>query len=340
MNPADSNPFQISNRRYTGSKAKLTDWIKETLNENCKNRGKFTDIFAGTGVVASSNIDTFNSLVLNDFLFSNETIFKGFFKKGSWSKKKVNEFIDRYSIKDFSKLRDNYFSEKFGGKFFSHNDAKIIGQIREDLQSQKENFSTKEFNILLSSLLFSADKVANTVGHYDAYRKIKNIDDRFVFRPINPIDHNKEVMIYRKDANELIREIETDVLYVDPPYNSRQYSRFYHVLENLTQWKKPKLFGVALKPEPENISEYCKVAAFDQFRDLIENANAKEIIVSYNNTYNSKSKSSENKISHEQILSVLKAKGKTLELSKEHNHFNAGKTKFDDHREFLFVTKT
>ena len=87
------------------------------------------------------------------------------------------------------------------------------------------------------------------------------------------------------------------------------------------------------------MSEYCKVAAFDQFKDLIESANTKEIIVSYNNTYNSKSSSSKNKISHEQILSVLKSKGKTIELSEKHNHFNAGKTEFDDHREYLFITK-
>ena len=137
----------------------------------------------------------------------------------------------------------------------------------------------------------------------------------------------------------MIHEFETDILYVDPPYNSRQYSRFYHVLENLTQWSKPELFGVALKPEPDNMSEYCKVAAYDQFKDLIENARAKEIIVSYNNTYKSKSSSSKNKISHEQILSVLQLKGKTIELSKEHRHFNAGKTDFSDHKEYLFITK-
>ncbi len=332
-------PFQINNRRYTGSKAKLVNWIKDTIENKCTFKNKFTDIFAGTGIVSASNLTSFNSLILNDFLFSNEVIFKGFFGKGRWSRKKIKQFALRYHDIELKKLSSNYFSKNFGGKFFSQNDAKIIGTIREDLELEKSNFSQKEFNIILTSLLYSADKVANTVGHYDAYRIRKNIKDRFFFNLIDPIDHNKDIKIYRKDANELIREIETDILYVDPPYNSRQYSRFYHVLENLTQWKKPKLYGVALKPEPENMSEYCKVAAFDQFKDLIESANTKEIIVSYNNTYNSKSSSSKNKISHEQILSVLKSKGKTIELSEKHNHFNAGKTEFDDHREYLFITK-
>ena len=334
------NSFNIFNRRYTGSKAKLVDWINEVISTHCKKGNKLTDIFAGTGVVAFSNLDKFDSLIINDFLYSNEVIYKGFLSNGKWSKKKINITIDRFKAINSKALKENYFSKNFGGKFFSTNDAKAIGAIREVLDTERDNFSDKEFYILLSSLIYSADKVANTVGHYDAYRIREGLKDRFIFNPISPISHKKEVKIHRKDANQLIRDIKTDLLYIDPPYNSRQYSRFYHVLENLTQWKKPKLFGVALKPEPENMSEYCKVGAFDQFKDLIDNANAKEIIVSYNNTYKSKSSSSKNKISHEQILSVLESKGKTLEFSKKHTHFNAGKTEFNDHREYLFVTKS
>tara|TARA_E500000081_G_C6122184_1_gene348642 strand:+ start:637 stop:1647 length:1011 start_codon:yes stop_codon:yes gene_type:complete len=333
------NTFNISNRRYTGSKAKLVGWINEIISTHCKTGNKLTDIFAGTGVVAFSNLDKFDSLIINDFLYSNEAIYKGFLGNGKWCKKKIKTISDSFKDINPKKLKDNYFSKNFGGKFFSLNDAKTIGAIREILDAERDNYSNKEFDILLSSLIYSADKVANTVGHYDAYRIRNDLEDRFIFNQISPISHKKEIKIFRKDANQLIRDIKTDVLYIDPPYNSRQYSRFYHVLENLTQWKKPKLFGVALKPEPENMSEYCKVGAYDQFKDLIENANAKEIIVSYNNTYKSKSSSSKNKITHEQILSVLRSKGKTLEFSKIHSHFNAGKTKFNDHKEFLFVTR-
>jgi len=57
-------------------------------------------------------------------------------------------------------------------------------------------------------------------------------------------------------------------VYIDPPYNSRQYSRFYHVLETLIKWDKPKLYGVALKPEPENMSDYCRNNARHKFSEL------------------------------------------------------------------------
>lgn len=39
------------------------------------------------------------------------------------------------------------------------------------------------------------------------------------------------------DANQLVRKVKADIAFIDPPYNSRQYSRFYHILENIVQWK-------------------------------------------------------------------------------------------------------
>ena len=38
-------PYQIWNRRYTGSKYKLSNWITELITDNCKGTS-FCDIFA------------------------------------------------------------------------------------------------------------------------------------------------------------------------------------------------------------------------------------------------------------------------------------------------------
>jgi adenine-specific DNA-methyltransferase len=88
------------------------------------------------------------------------------------------------------------------------------------------------------------------------------------------------------DANELIREIESDVLYIDPPYNSRQYFNSYHVPENIVKWDKVELEGITKqrKDRKKYKSEYCTINAKDIFSDLIMNAKVKYIIVSYNNT--------------------------------------------------------
>ena len=107
----------------------------------------------------------------------------------------------------------------------------------------------------------------------------------------------------------------------------------------MIKWEKPELFGVALKPKPENNSLYCTVKAKETFKDLVENLNVKYMAVSYNNTYHSKSHSSENKIKLEEIEAILNKKGETKIFENAHKFFNTGKTEFNDHKELLFITK-
>lgn len=330
--------FSISNRRYTGSKYKLLDWIEELILENCEGE-IFFDVFAGTGVVSDRMKSHFPHMIINDFLFSNEIIYKAFFGAGEFDEEVLERYRETYRNLDARKIGNNYFSENFGNKYFSVNDAKIIGRIREDIKKNKGSLLDREYAILIASLLYSMDKVANTVGHYDAYRKREDIEDRFVFSLIHPEKCGDKFRIYREDANRLARYVKADVAFIDPPYNSRQYSRFYHVLENVTQWKKPKLDGVALKPPAENMSEYCRSSAPKAFADLIQNLDVRYIVVTYNNTYHSKSSSSMNKITLEQIREILEQKGKTVIYEKKHPCFNAGKTEFEDHKEFVFITK-
>jgi adenine-specific DNA-methyltransferase len=162
--------------------------------------------------------------------------------------------------------------------------------------------------------------------------------DSFVLKQIDvfPID---DISIYRQDANLLVKNISADIVYIDPPYNSRQYSRFYHVLENLTKWNKPELYGVALKQQAENMSDYCRANAKSKFYELIKDLQAKYIVVSYNNTYDSKSDSSKNKISLDNIKNILENKGSTKIFDKDYRYFTAGNTDFQNHKEYLFVTR-
>lgn len=329
--------YQIWNRRYTGSKYKLASWIAELILDNCSGKS-FCDLFAGTAVVSKAVIENFDEIHINDFLYSNEIIYKAFFEQKPYRLSVLEKYRDAFAEVDVNKLSENYVSINFGGKFFSANDAKKIGYIREAIN--EANVNDKEKNILLASLIYSLDKSANTVGHYDAYIKGKPIADKFVFDLISPYDYdNKLIYIHRKDANELAKDVSCDVVYIDPPYNSRQYSRFYHILENIVCWKKPALFGEALKPEAENMSEYCRSSATKAFDALISSLNCKYIVVSYNNTYNSKSSSSKNKITLEDIEKILSTRGSVKCFEKPHPYFNAGKTNFENHKELIYIVK-
>ena len=330
--------YQIWNRRYTGSKYKLSDWITNLIFENCSGNS-FCDLFAGTGVISKSVIEHVDTLYINDFLYSNEIIYKAFFEQEDYDISKIESLKKQFNDLEVSTIPENYISLNYGGKFFSINDSLKIGYIREFLEKDK-TLNKKEKNILLASLLYSADKAANTVGHYDAYIKGKKIPNRFNFDLISSYNYpNKSINISRMDANSLAKEINCDIVYIDPPYNSRQYSRFYHVLENIATWKKPELFGVACKPIAENMSEYCKSSATKVFDDLITSLNCKYIVVSYNNTYNSKSSSSKNKITLESIKSILEKRGDVSIYEKSHQFFNTGKTSLEDHKELIFITK-
>lgn len=331
--------YNIWNRRYTGSKYKLSEWIRDLINENCIGNS-FCDIFAGTGILSYSMLEIMNDIYMNDFLFSNEIIYRGFFEDVYYDMEKLEDIKKICNQLNIEDLPDNYCSQWYGDKFFSYNDAKRIGHIRGYIKKIESELNNKERNILIASLLYSVDKAANTVGHYDAYIKGKKIDDKFSFELITPYDtKGKNIIITRSDANEYAKKLECDIVYIDPPYNSRQYSRFYHVLENIACWEKPILYGEALKPEPQNMSEYCRSNAPATFKDLIDALKCKYIVVSYNNTYNSKSSSSKNKITLEEIRNILESKGTIKVFDKSHQYFNAGKTDFADHKEYIFIVK-
>ena len=330
--------FSLESRRYIGCKTKLVDWIFNLINEQTHDVHSFCDIFAGTGVVAHRALQTYERVVVNDFLHSNNVMYRAFFAPTEWSEERVQTIINEFNDINPTKIGENYFSKNFGGKYFYHDTAKIVGYIRGRLQSLQKNLTDKEYAVLLASLIYSIDRHANTMGHFDAYHRKAPAAHQFQMRMIEAESYNG-VEIHQEDANQLARNINVDLTYLDPPYNSRQYSRFYHVYENLVQWKKPQLYGTALKPKEENMSDYCRNAAFNAFTDLVSHIDSHYLVVSYNNTYHSKSTSSENKIKLEQLEEVLNKCGKTKIFNHEFKAFNSGKTEFDDHREYLFITE-
>lgn len=337
-NLAPLGRYNLENRRYIGNKNKLSTWISDLIDEHAEGNS-FFDVFAGTGVVSKEMLGKYDSFIMNDFLFSNNVIYKAFFSNDSFDSNKLLSRQEEFDGIITNKEDDDYFSDNFGGKFFSVHDAKIIGEIRTRIEKDN-SLNEKERAIMIASLIYSSDKIANTVGHYDAYRKKVQIADRFKFELVNPLDtSSKDIQIFREDSNELVRKVSADVAFIDPPYNSRQYSRFYHVLEGITKWDKPELSGVAMKPPVENMSEYCRSSAPKVFDDLIQNLDVKYIVVTYNNTYESKSSSSKNKITHDEILESLNKVGKTKTFETPYRFFNTGKTDLKDHKEFVFITE-
>lgn len=329
--------FQLQNRRYLGNKYKLLEFIEDVISQKCGSVNSLCDIFAGTGSVS----ERFNRLGLkiisNDFLFSNYVCLRAFLGvTDSWQ---PNIYKKIGHLNMLPSNEENYFSRHFGGTYFSEENARKIGVIREEIERIAE--SEDERDILICSLLYATDKVANTVGHYDAFRK--NLDMLQPVRLSIPcVDYscNSNNEVYKEDANVLIEKIPCDVLYLDPPYNSRQYSDAYHLLENLAEWKKPEVIGVGKKMDRSHIkSAYCLKSAVTAFADLVGKANCNHILLSYNNTGDSKDGRSNARMSDNEILQILDDKGDVEIFERNYKPFTTGKSNGESNVERIFYCK-
>lgn len=327
---------KINNKRYLGNKYKLLDFIKKIVNEECDNIKTIADIFAGTGAVSSAFID--KELIVNDILYSNYICSLAWFGKQKYSQKKIKSYIQYYN--SVNVFKDNYMSNNFSNTFFSRETCRKIGFIREDIERlfKELKINERERALLITSLLYGMDKIANTCGHYDAYRKNGDFDKELELplpTPEKKLNNNK---IFNLDANELVKNIEADLVYIDPPYNSRQYCDSYHLLENVALWNKPKVFGVAKKMNRDNLkSDYCTSNATEVFKDLIKNIKAKYILLSYNNMETKGNDRSNAKITDDSIMNILKSKGEVKIFSKKYKAFTTGKSDIKNNEERLFL---
>lgn len=327
----------INNRRYLGNKYSLSNFIRKIVDENCKNINIVVDIFSGTGAVSNTFKDKI--LITNDILYSNYISNYAWFGSEKYSIKRIIELI--YYYNQVKTKENNYMRENFANTFFSADDCSKIGYIREDIEVKYKNkeINFKEYAILITSLLYAMDKIANTVGHYDAYRKNVDFEKNLVLNVLLPeetINYNNAC--YNLDSNELIKRIKGDLLYLDPPYNSRQYCDAYHLLENVARWEKPEVYGIAKKMDRTSLkSDYCMIKATKAFEELIENADTKYILLSYNNMSNKGNDRSNAKISDEDIIRILSKKGKVSIFESDYKSFSTGKSNIKDNKERVFL---
>lgn len=256
-----------------------------------------------------------------------------------FDKSKIIHLIQKYNSSVV--IEENYMTENFSDTYFSRSDCSKIGLIREDIELlyTEKKINAREKALLIMSLIYAMDKIANTCGHYDAYRQGIEFDRHLVLSVPNVNALNNPLnQCFNEDANELVKRINPDLVYIDPPYNSRQYCDAYHLLENVARWEKPKVFGVAKKMDRTAMkSRYCTQSAEVAFRELIDNINARYILFSYNNMAVKGNDRSNAKISDEVILDALGKKGKVQVFEESYKAFSTGKSDIKDNAERLFL---
>jgi len=146
-----------------------------------------------------------------------------------------------------------------------------------------------------------------------------------VLKPAELIINDQNHKVFNEDINKVSEKINGDILYLDPPYNQRQYATNYHLLETIAKYDNPKIYGkTGLREYQNQKSLYCsKTQVKKAFRDLISKAKAKYIFLSYNN---------EGLMSLDDIKEIMSTRGKYGHFTKEYNRFKADK---DKNRKYL-----
>lgn len=325
--------------KYIGNKTRLLDFINDCMKDsNLPISGTFIDIFGGTGSVGSFFKKQGYKIISNDFMtysYIVQYVLISINKMPDFKQISDNGIIGALDIlnnpnlmcKDF--IFDNFAPDgTFKRQYFSNYNAMRIDAIRNTIEkwNEENKLSKNEYMILLSALIDSADFVANISGTYGAYLKIwrSMALKKIQLKIPNIYDNKQKNIVYQENANTLITKISGDILYLDPPYNERQYASNFHLLETLAIWDKPKLKGkTGQRDYSDKKSLYCqKAKSVLALQELVNNANVKYIILSYNN---------EGIIPREDIIRILNSKGQVKEYIQEYRRFRTEKDNENRH---------
>lgn len=279
--------------RYIGSKTLLLEQIHQLISEY--DNGIFCDPFGGIGTVGSymkkNGFQVITGDLLNFAHYFQKTLIEfesdcNFESLKKYLRISTEEELETYLSEIISSngwVEKEYSKKR---KFFNSENAMHIQGCIDSIEDWYKNkiIDEKEYIVLITSLINSFDKVANTAGTYYAYLKefYRKSMKNFKFSIIHPVPGVKSYS-YRIDANDLVRKTKCDVLYLDPPYNERNYARYYHLPETISLGIVPKPTGKSGMFQAENIkSKYNnKKLAMEAFERLINDADAKCIIFHY-----------------------------------------------------------
>jgi adenine-specific DNA-methyltransferase len=333
-----TEPARVSRLNYIGSKFQLLDWLSTTIKEKTQWQSftgkRVADLFAGTGIVShffrtqaaivvSNDAELYSSIITHAFTRSTYT------DTCKTLLARLQKELDEKKYADTIGFITKHYSpyETNERKFFTVDNARRIDYVRAQIEASKGGLTTDEYQFILASLLISADAVSNVPAVYGCFLKaFKAKAMKYLhLQPIHTITapsavesntHHSDVL-----RTEFLESIDVDMVYLDPPYNERQYSKNYFPLNIIAKTpdqllQEPPLKGKTGIPTDCFLSPFCKKGtpvetAFDTlFREL----KTRWIFLSYN---------SESIISKEKMLSLMGKYGTATVVERDYKRFKS-----------------
>ncbi len=316
--------------RFIGNKEKLLDRIYQAVLSTGVEEGTFCDFFSGTSNVGRFFKEKGYGVISSDLLYFSYVLQKAYIENnGEPQFKKLLKTLDvstnslfsspfdtvRTYLNDLKGVKgfiyknyteDGTKDQEHKRKFFISENGKKIDAIRLQIEEWKEeNFiSENEYFVLLAALIESVPFYANISGVYAAF--LKEYDPRALkplqIKEMNFYTSDKSHLVFNKNSMDLVPDLEVDILYMDPPYNHRQYAPNYHLLETIAKYDSPSIKGVTgMRDYKHQKSDFCnKDTALKALDEIAGAAKYKYLILSYN---------SEGAMPEKDIISVLEKYG-------------------------------
>jgi adenine-specific DNA-methyltransferase len=316
--------------RFIGNKERLLEWIYSIIKEHHIEGEVFFDFFSGTSNVAkffkrkgyqtvSSDLLYFSYVLQRAYLVNNsvpkfEKLITNITIKSSLLIADNDELIVEYLNQ--LKLKEGFIYTHYAPSktqelakprmYFTDENAQKIDAIRIKIEEWKDTklINEDEYYILLATLIEAIGFFSNILGVYGAFKKDwdKRALKPFKLKAIEVIKSNKKHFAYNLSSLELLKRHQYDIIYLDPPYNERQYAPNYHILETIAKDDNPLIKGVTgMRNYDNQKSSFCnKAKALRDLELICQSNNYKTILLSY---------SSEGIMPQEEILNIMSKYG-------------------------------
>jgi len=317
--------------RYIGNKTRLLPFILRTLDKEGIDAGVVHDAFAGTASVGRALKEKGWQVHGSDLLMSSY-VFQRAYVVADSADPAVDEMARALSrISPCEGFISRHFSPagdatSAGRMYFTPENAGRIDAARGELESWRRSGAVSEdaYYLLLAGIIEGADRVANTAGVYASYMKRWQPNARRAFAvSVETTVRGRPAAAYLMDATEAAKSIgEVDLIYIDPPYNSRQYVAYYHIPEILARgWSgdEPAIRGkVGLLAGNEGRSQWSHGRRVQKlFTGLLSASGARHALISFN---------SEGHLEPEKLESLLRkaaVDGEVSHLTQRYRRYRA-----------------
>lgn len=307
--------------RYIGNKTRLLPFLTATIRRLALVPGSAHDAFSGTAAVgralkqsgwrvASSDLMTYSFVFQRAYVVAQRSPNFAALRAGEPEVRRalrspalrtaaegagtlgaVCAYLARW-VEPERGFMGSHFAPAGGRMYFTQENADRIDAIRRRLHEWWTSglIDDDGYYVLLAALIEGADRVANTTGVYAAYMKTWQPNARrpLALRPEIPDRGRRGATAHRGDAAAVARAVgKVELIYIDPPYNARQYSGYYHVPEIIARgWfdAVPALRGkTGLIGGDGQQSAWCSARrAGGALAELLEATEARHALVSYN----------------------------------------------------------